>query len=272
MTPAILLALVMAQPADDWRQPDPQNLLYVELPAGRVVIELAPRFAPAHVVNLRKLAREGYFDGTRLYRSQDNYVVQWGGNGKPAQTAAAALPAEFEIRAGVELPFTGLPDGDVYAPEVGFVDGFPAARDPAAGVAWLAHCYGMVGISRDNDPDTGSGADLYVVTGHSPRHLDRNITLVGRVLSGMPLLSALPRGTGALGFYEDEAQHVTILATRLAADMPGQDWTALELLRTDTAAFKAHVEARRNRREPWFHRPAGKVGLCNVPLPVRPVS
>lgn len=272
MTPTLLLALVLAQPLTDWRQPDPGNLLYVELPTGRVVIELAPRFAPAHVVNLRKLAREAYFDGTRLYRSQDNYVVQWGGNGKPAQTAAAALPAEFEIGIDADLPFTRLPDGDVYAPEVGFVDGFPAARDPAAGVAWLAHCYGMVGISRDNDPDSGSGADLYVVTGHSPRHLDRNITLVGRVLSGMPLLSALPRGTGPLGFYEDEARYIPIHATRIAADLPVEERTPLELLRTDTMAFEAHLEARRNRREPWFHRPAGKVGLCNVPLPVRPVS
>lgn len=272
MTPTLLLTLVLAQPLADWRQPDPENLLYVELPAGRVVIELAPRFAPAHVVNLRKLAREGYFDGTRLYRSQDNYVVQWGGNGKAAQTAAAALPAEFEIALDANLPFTRLADGDVYAPEVGFVDGFPAARDSAAGAGWLVHCYGMVGISRDNDPDTGSGADLYVVTGHSPRHLDRNITLVGRVLSGMPLLSALPRGTGPLGFYEDEAQYVPIRATRLAADVPAQQRTVLELLRTDTAAFEAHLEARRHRREPWFHRPAGKVDLCNVPLPVRPVS
>lgn len=272
MTPAVLLALVLAQPVSDWRQPDPENLLYVEFPAGRVVIELAPRFAPAHVSNLRRLAREGYFDGTSLYRSQDNYVVQWGGNGKPAQTAEVALAAEFEIEADAKLPFTRLPDGDVYAPEAGFVDGFPAARDPAAGAAWLAHCYGMVGISRDNDPDTGSGADLYVVTGHSPRHLDRNITLVGRVLSGMPLLSALPRGTGPLGFYEDPAQRTAVLTTRLAADLPPGERTVLELLRTDTPAFEAHMDSRRNRREPWFHRPAGKVELCNVPLPARPVS
>src|SRR5690606_9568936 len=77
--------------------------------------------------------------------------------------------------------------------------GFPAARDPADGTAWLAHCYGTVGAGRDNDADSGSGTELYVVTGHAPRQLDRNITVVGRVVQGMELLSALPRGPAPAG-------------------------------------------------------------------------
>ncbi len=39
--------------------------------------------------------------------------------------------------------------------------------------------------------------------GQAPRHLDRNIALVGRVIEGMPVLAALRRGTGSLGFYDD---------------------------------------------------------------------
>jgi cyclophilin family peptidyl-prolyl cis-trans isomerase len=116
---------------------------------------------------------------------------------------------------------TELPDGDVYAPEVGFVGGFPAARDPKTNSAWLVHCYGMVGAGRDNDVDTGNGAELYAVNGSPTRHIDRNAALVGRVLEGMALLSSLPRGTaGGLGMYEKPEQRVPIERMRLAADLP----------------------------------------------------
>ena len=54
-------------------------------------------------------------------------------------------------------------------------------------------------------PDTGTGGELYAVIGHSPRQLDRNIAVVGRVIEGIEQLSALPRGTEALGFYKEEA-------------------------------------------------------------------
>jgi peptidylprolyl isomerase len=257
--------------AADWRPLDLQNTLYLELPAGRVVIELAPEFAPHHVTNIEALAREGYYDGTAIVRSQDNYVVQWADpdGKKPIKTAHKTVAAEFE-RSSRGVPFTPLVDPDTYAPEVGFSEGFPAARDPKFGRAWLVHCYGMVGAGRDNDVDSGGGIELYAVTGHAPRHLDRNVTLVGRVVQGMELLSALPRGTGALGFYEKPEQRTAIKSTRIAADVPPSQRTDLEVLRTDTPTFTAYVEARRNRREEWFKVPAGHVDVCNVPIVARP--
>jgi len=262
--------LATSAPAD-WRPLEPQNTLYVELPAGRVIIELAPEFAPRHVTNIEALAREGYYDGVAIVRSQDNYVVQWADpDGKrPIKHAQRTLAAEFE-RSARGVPFTPLVDPDTYAPEIGFSDGFPTARDPKFGRAWLVHCYGMVGAGRDNDVDSGGGTELYVVTGHAPRHLDRNVTLVGRVVQGMEMLSALPRGTGALGFYEKPEQRVPIKSVRVAADLPAGQRTELEVLRTDTPTFTAYVEARRNRREEWFKVPAGHVDVCNVPIVTRP--
>lgn len=260
--------------ASDWRRPALQDLLYLELPGGRVVIELAPAFAPAHADNIRALAGERYWDGLAILRSQDNYVVQWGdpdAGGAKARTfkqAKSKLPAEF-ARKAANLPFTRLPDGDVYAPEVGWSQGFPAARDPAADRAWLTHCYGMVGAGRDLAADSSNGAELYVVIGHAPRHLDRNITLVGRVLQGMEVLSVLGRGSGPLGFYEQAEQRVPIASIRLASQVPAAERVDLEVFRTDTAAFERLVAARRHRREPWFLDPVGRVELCNVPLPVR---
>jgi peptidylprolyl isomerase len=263
----------------DWRALDPERTLYVELPGGRVVIELAPEFAPRHVENVKKLAREGYFDGLAVLRSQDNYVVQWGDpkageeGAREMRAGKRALPAELDRPIKQEraddLPFTPLPDGDVYAPEVGFTHGFPAARDAESGRTWLAHCYAMVGAGRGDTADSGSGAELYVVIGHAPRHLDRNVTLLGRVVRGMEILSTLPRGTGALGFYEDPAEHVPVRSVKVAADLPAAERTPLELLRTDTATFEAWIASRRHRRESWFLDPVGKIELCNVPLPVR---
>jgi peptidylprolyl isomerase len=167
------------------------------------------------------------------------------------------------------VPFVKLPDSDGWAPEVGFSGGFPVARDPRAGKAWLTHCYGMVGAGRDVDADSSNGTSLYAVIGQSPRMLDRNITVVGRVVQGMELLSVLPRGTGPLGFYEKPEQYVPIQSVKLASQLPENERTPLQLLRTDSAALSELVESRRNRRDEWYKRPAGHIDLCNVPLPVR---
>jgi len=272
--PKSMQDLLDASKPSDWRTLDPDRTLYLELASGRVVIELAPDFAPAHVANIRTLAHEHYWDGLSINRSQDNFVVQWGdpadddAQRRSLGNAKTHLPAEF-TRASAGVSFVRLPDRDGWAPQVGFSDGFPAARDPKSGRTWLAHCYGAVGAGRDNAADSSTGTELYVVDGQSPRQLDRNITVVGRVVQGMELLSVLPRGTGPLGFYEKPEQRVAIKSISLAADLPEAQRTPLQLLRTDTPVFTAVVEARRNRRDDWYKVPAGHIDLCNVPLPVR---
>ena len=264
--------VIAATTAADWRPLDPENTLYLQLGSGRVVIELAPAFAPQHAANIKTLARGRYFDGLAIVRSQDNFVVQWGdAEGKRSLGGAReTLPPEFTVRMSPSLPFERLPDRDGYAPEVGFSEGFPAARDPARGEAWLAHCYGMVGAGRGNAPDSGNGAELYVVTGHAPRQLDRNIALVGRVVKGIELLSSQTRGSGPMGFYEKVEQMVPITSVRVAADLPVAERDNLEVMRTDTERFRQLVEARRNRRDDWYKVPAGYIDLCNVPLVARP--
>jgi peptidylprolyl isomerase len=268
--PLTTAEVLAASTAADWRPLDPQSTLYMELGGGRVIIELMPQFAPRSVANLVALAHGKYFDGLAVVRAQDNYVVQWGdpeGN-RPVGAAQRTVGAEFE-RSLRGVSVAKLPDPDTYAPEVGFVDGFPVAADPVLGRAWLVHCYGMVGAGRDNDVDSGGGTELYVVIGQAPRHLDRNVTLLGRVVYGMELLSVMPRGSGPLG-YERPEQRVPIRSIRVAADVLPAQRTELEVLRTDTPAFLAYVEARRSRREEWFKVPAGHVDVCNVPVPVRP--
>jgi peptidylprolyl isomerase len=258
-------------PAADWRPIDPARTLYLDLPSGRVTIELAPDFAPNHVANITTLVREHYFDGLAVVREQEDYVAQWADpDGKrPFGAAKKALKAEFDRPYTRAMQFTALPDPDTYAPRVGFTDGFPAARDPAARRTWLVHCYGMVGAGRDLDADSGSGAELYAVIGQAPRQLDRNVTLVGRVVSGMERLSALPRGTGELGFYKTAAERTPIVRIRLAADLPPAQRTPLEALRTDSPTFAALAHNRRFRQDAWYKRPAGRIDVCNMPLPVK---
>ncbi|WP_295999089.1 peptidylprolyl isomerase [Rugamonas sp.] len=270
---ATLSDIIKASTADDWRPLDPERTLYMELPAGRVVIELAPAFAPRNVANIETLAREHYYDGLAVLRSQDNFVAQWGdpdeAQPKSLGSAKDKVAAEFTVPMTKAQHFVRQPDVDGYAPQIGHADGFPAGRDPKTGATWLAHCYGMVGVARDNDSDSGNGSGLYAVSGHAPRQLDRNITVVGRVVSGMALLTALPRGTGPLGFYEKPEQYTTIKTVRLASEVPEAERSRLEVMRTDSATYAAAIEAQRNRGGPWTKVAAGYIDLCNAPIPVR---
>jgi peptidylprolyl isomerase len=268
--PSMPEVLAASSPAD-WRPLDPDNTLYVELPGGRVVIELTPVFAPLHVANIKTLVRTRYFDGLSIIRVQDNYVAQWGdpGNRHPIPAGIGKVAPEFDSPIPAQMPFTRLPDGDVYAPEVGFSDGFPAARSAPLHRTWLTHCYGMVGVGRDLDVQSGSGAEMYVVIGHAPRHLDRNVALVGRVMKGMELLAGLPRGSAEMGFYAKTEAPLPIKSIRLAADVPQSERSNLEVIRTDSKAFAALIESRRNRPEDFFQVQAGRIDLCNVPIAVR---
>lgn len=284
--------IVAAAKAEEWRAIAPSDLLVMDLApdaAGkprRVVIQLMPApFSQGWIGNIRKLATAHWWDGTAIVRVQDNYVTQWGD-----PTEKKALPdglevvpeSDYEADANLSKGYKGITVGaeaalrsgetgtghttifDAYQKEAGFIQGWPIASEEKA---WPVHCYGMVGVARNLSPDTGTGAELYTVIGHAPRHLDRNIALVGRVIEGMEHLSSLPRGTGALGFYEKEEDRVPILSVRLGQE--AQDVPAFEFLSSESTSFAAYADARANRRDPFFIRPAGGADICNIPVPVR---
>ena len=264
---------IASSTAADWRPIDPDNLLVMDLAdGGRVIIELAPEFAPVHVANIRAFARGGWWNNATVYRVQDNYVAQWGNGDAEVPLPEGVVrtpPAEYDRpMQGLSVRPLGYPDS--YAPMTGHADGWPVAYDPERGRAWLAHCYAGVGVGRGLAPDTGTGGELYAVIGHAPRHLDRNIASVGRVIEGLHHLSARPRGTGNLGFYEEGRQTpIPIRSIRLAADLPAAERPQFEVMRSDSEAFSAYVTGRANRGGTFFQVPAGGVDLCNVNVPVR---
>jgi len=263
---------VNAAPAAAWRTIPAEDLLVMTLDGGgRVVIQLAPAFAPVHVANIRKFAAADYWQGAAVYRVQDNYVAQWGINeAKRALSAGAvAKPPHEYTRPARGLAFTPLGSPDPYAKSVGFSRGWPVAlyKD---GSASLTHCYGTVGVGRDLHPDTGTGGELYAAIGHGPRQLDRNIAIVGRVISGIEQLSALPRGSEAMGFYKEGSVARAISGISLASAMPASRRPSFQYLDTASPSFARYLRIRKNRDDDFYRVAAGGVDLCNVPVPVRP--
>lgn len=274
--------ILNATGAEDWREPDPAQLVLMEfkLPTqpepAQVLMELAPRFAPEHAANVRALVRGGYFDGLAVLRVQDNFVTQWGDPGEGA--AARALPAEAKAKLPAEfdqalagLPLHALTENDGWSPLSGFVDGFAVAADPgrtAQGRAWLAHCYGVVGAGRGGEIDSSNGSSLYAIIGQPARSLDLNITVVGRILKGIEHLAALPRGSGNMGFMGPQEAKPPLLRARLLADMPAGERPSVKVLRTDVPAWFEILHSRRHRSG-WFVHSSGRVDLCSAQVPVR---
>ena len=264
--------IVAAAPASAWKTIPADDLLVMDLAnGGRVVIQLAPTFAPTHVANIKALARGRYWNGASVYRVQDDYVAQWGLNSsdKPWPAGVTAKPPAEYARALKGLSVTPLGYPDAYAPGTGFSDGWPIAYSAKERWANLAHCYATVGVGRDLSPDTGTGGELYAVIGNAPRQLDRVIAVVGRVVDGIDRLSSLPRGTEALGFYKDKAQDIPIVSIRLANDVQPAERPSYEYLDTASPTFARYLHVRANRHDDFYIRPAGGVDLCNVQVPVR---
>jgi len=300
--------IVAAAPAGDWRDIAAEDLLVMTLAPDargrdrRIVIQLIPApISAGWVGNIRTLARTHWYDGVAVTRVQDNYVAQWGDpqGGEPGKAKAlprglATVPEADYVIDGKNDPAltTALlrhsrqaasmigtvgadpaphraPRGDAYADGTLFFEGWPLATRQGTTHVWPIHCYGAVGVGRDMSPDTGTGAELYAVIGHAPRHLDRNIAVVGRVIEGIEHLSSLPRGTGPLGTYEDAAQYVPVASIRLASELPTAQRPRFQYLATDSDSFTRYADARANRRDDFFIVPAGGADICNIPVPIR---
>ncbi|SLK05907.1 peptidylprolyl isomerase [Novosphingobium mathurense] len=279
--PATPNGIVDAAPAADWIAIAPRDLLVMDLAPGssgiarRVVIQLVgATYAQGWVSNIRTLAAQHWYDGLAIVRTQDNYVVQWGDPDGENRQKAKPLPEGLRIMTegdyAVPAAATDIGKGtrllaDAYASGAGFDRGWPVASDGSS--VWPVHCYGSVGVGRNLSPDTGTGGELYAVIGQAPRQLDRNIAVVGRVIEGMEYLSALPRGTGPMGFYATPQERTPIVSARTGEAVT--DLARYEYLSTTSASFAAYLDKRANRRDAFYIHPAGGVDVCNVPVPVR---
>jgi peptidylprolyl isomerase len=280
-----LTSATSANPVSDWRDVEPQNLVLIDTRYGEVAVELAPEFAPNHASRLRALIRAHFYDGLSFYRVIDGFVAQGGiGEGTastkdhPVEAKGLGrwppLKAEFDRVSRPDPVFTPLGNADLMAPEVGFEDGFPVARDAGEGREWLIHCPGTFAFARDNDPDTAS-TEFYIVIGQATRRLDRDLTAFGRVLSGMQYLQKLERGDAAIdnGVIADPSKRDPIMRMRIAADIPVKERPSYVVMRTESKAFADAVELRRHPTSPfYFRKPPPMLDICTVPVDVKRVT
>lgn len=262
-----------------FRTVSPANLVLIDTKYGEVAVELAPQFAPKHVERLRALIRAGFYNGKSFYRVIDGFVAQGGegegtaatGGPKTDKENAKWPPLKAEFDAPESGTFTPLGSPDLFASEVGHIDGFPVARDPKDKRMWLVHCPGTFAFARDNGPDTAT-TEFYIVIGEAPRRLDRDLTAFGRVLSGMEFLQKLQRGDPDVdnGVIASRAKQDPIIRMRLAADVPEKQRPSFAVQRTDAPDFEKVKEERRHPTSPfYFRKPPPVLDVCLVPVKVK---
>jgi peptidylprolyl isomerase len=268
--------------SSDWRNVDPQNLVLLDTRYGQVAIELAPEFAPVNAARFKALVRAHFYDGKSFYRVIDGFVAQGGvGEGTAAtkdhpkddatNTQWPTLKAEFDRPIGNDVTFTPLGSPDLFASEVGHVDGFPVGRDAKEGRLWIIHCSGTLAFARDDKPDTAS-TEFYIVIGEAPRRLDRNLSAFGRVISGLQYIQKLERGDPDVnsGVIADAAKRDPILRVQIAADLPAVAQPHFQVMRTESAAFAAKKEEKRNITSSFFFRkPPAILDVCLMAVPVK---
>jgi peptidylprolyl isomerase len=269
-----------APPKDaGYREVSPDNLVQIDTNYGPVVVELAPEFAPKHVERLRALIRAHFYDGKSFYRVIDGFVAQGGEGEGTASTGGPKTDTENAkwppLKAEFDAPFSGtftpLGSPDLYAQQVGHIDGFPVARDGKDKRMWLIHCPGTFAFARDNGPDTAT-TEFYIVIGEAPRRLDRDLTAFGRVLWGMENLQKLARGIPSVdnGVIQDPAKRDPIIRMRLASDMPESERPEAKVQRTDSAEFQKVKQERMHPTSPfYFRKPPPVLDVCLVPVDVK---
>lgn len=268
---ALLLLSLLASvaQASEWRTPETDNLVYLQLESGTVVIELAPFMAPQHIKQFKQLVDEGFYNGLDFYRVIEGFVAQGGDMaGDKASEFKASLRAEFtRSAADGGSGFQLLQQADFFAPQTGYIHGFAAGRDPEAGEQWLIHCPGTVAMARSVEADSAT-TDFYIVIGQAPRHLDRNMSVFGRVIHGMEHIQRLPRGDAQTdsGVINDPEKRGKILSATLASKLPETERLKLQIQHTASQAMQTRLGQGRSMDNPFYkYKGNGKLDICYYP-------
>lgn len=256
--------------ASEWRDVAPENLVLIDTEYGTIAIELNPDFAPNHAAQFRGLASDGVYDGIRFYRVIDAFVAQGGLQDEAEIERYDNLINENE-RPISDAAFVPLGNADLFAPEVGHIDGFAVGRSEELGTEWLLHCPGALAMARNVDPDSG-GTEFYIVL-DAQRYLDRNLTVFGRVIDGMQYIQKLKRGDRAVGNGVIQAPELgdEIRSMTVAADIDADIRPAYQVQAMPSQAFEDAKTAKRVREEDFFYRkPPEILDICGFEVPIRP--
>jgi peptidylprolyl isomerase len=259
---AATLLLTAAAPAPrDWRPLDPDNTLVIETAKGRVVVELRPEFAPKGVERIKLLARERVYDGLLFHRVIDGFVAQTGNpNNKDGGVSAHPdLPPEFTFRMAASAATVVVSRSDA---REGFVGATPfeavSQGEQALGTdarlrGWGAYCPGVMGMGRQADPGSANSEIFFM---RAPaRRLDHDYTVVGRVVSGLPVIRSVAVG-------EPPASPDRMVRVRVAADLSLSERPKTEVLDEKGPAFQAKVARLKRARGAAF-------SICDVEITSR---
>ncbi|MFT4927079.1 MAG: peptidylprolyl isomerase [Phenylobacterium sp.] len=255
-----------------WRTVSPENTLYMETATGRIVFELAPQFAPQHVKHIKQLVRSGFYDGLTFYRVIEQFVAQGGDPDDKSSNPLAkkSQKPEFERTINPATPFTAVQSPEWRADRTGFIDGFAVGRDNKNNKEWLIHCPGVVNLARGNATDSGT-TDFAIMMGQSPRHLDRNMSVFGRIIYGGEHLNHLNRGDIANGgVIDDPNKRSKIIKMVIAADLPEAQQAIIKVENSQSDQFRQSLARSRQRSHEFFiNEGNGVLDICYIKLKVK---
>lgn len=255
------------QKSAQWRTLSPDDTLYIETENGRVIIELATNFSPRHVERVKKLVRSGFYDGLDFYRVIDTFVVQGGDMAETSSNPLAkqTIKSEFEWPIDSSKHYTLVQEPDLLAEQTGFIDGFAVGRDSKEGKEWLISCPGVINLARTADIHSAS-TDFAIMMGQAPRHLDRNMSIFGRIIDGMPVLNHIKRGDAKNGgVIEDPKARSKIVKMTIASDLPKAQQQTIKIENTHSENFKQKIKERRERANPFYlHKGNGAIDICYI--------
>ncbi|WP_164084706.1 peptidylprolyl isomerase [Alteromonas flava] len=243
-----------------------EQLVYITTDAGLVIIQLTDSVAPNNTQRFRDLVQEGFYDGLDFYRVIDGFVAQAGDLAETKQSAfKSPVNAEFSRSHSKNLlAFEVVQSPEFLAQATGFIDGFPAGLNVNDNRQWLLHCPGAVAMARSNAADSAT-TEFYIVLGQAPRHLDRNMSIIGQVVYGMQVAQRFHRGDGAKngGVIDDPAQRTRILSARMGNAVPAHKQLQLWRQNTQSSAFQQRLTNARNLTNPFYHyQGSGNLDVC----------
>ena len=235
-----------------WFEVAKRNIVTFETFYGDVVIALHPTLAPTHVARFKALINAGFYDNQSFYRVIDGFVAQAGsndGHDKSKFDDQLLSPLNAEFTQPLSSNAQVIEDNDMFAPKTGFIDGFPVGIDEQKKEMWGLHCPGVVAFARNSEKDMAS-TEFYIVIGQAPRHLDRNMSVVGRVVEGMQILQKLPRGDLSQGGV---LKNITDNSKIKRAYVHNENNTPYFIQTTHHEEFKKRVHTGKNLDNPFFH-------------------
>jgi peptidylprolyl isomerase len=260
--PAAAPAPVEKPAAADWRTPNPEDVLVIDTNKGRILVEMVPEAAPAHVQRVRELTREKLYDGLRFFRVVEGFMAQ---TGDPENTGTGGstkpdLTGEFMFRRGADLAFTLAADQQVA--EVGFIKSLPVmsqgmmlaplTRDQKV-AAWTLFCPGVAGMARGTEPNSAN-SQFFLMRAAYPS-LEKNYTGWGRVIAGQDVVRAIKVGE-PVADPQDRMERVRVLA-----DLPEAERPKVRVIDPASAWFKTEIARARAARGADF-------SACDVNIPV----